>query len=244
VSRFGRYAERYLARHFHAVRLARSPRPDPVAARGRPLVVYLNHAAWWDPLLCLLLAARLFPDRRHYAPVETVAPDGRRFFARLGFFALEPGTARGARRSLELAQQALQQPGAVLWVTAGERCCDPRERPVRLRSGVGHLARRTHGAVLLPLAVEYSFWEDRLPEVLARFGEEISTAEAGMRAADWTTVLAARLEAAQDALAAAATARDAAQFEVVLAGGSGADGTWNRLRERWRRERPPQPEQA
>jgi hypothetical protein len=34
VSMFGRYCERYLARHFHAVRLSKAQRPDPVAVRA------------------------------------------------------------------------------------------------------------------------------------------------------------------------------------------------------------------
>src|SRR5207253_10605254 len=50
------------------------------------------------------------------------------------------------------------------WIAAEGQLTDPRVRPLRLRSGVGHLAARVRQAVLLPLALEYPFWEERTPD--------------------------------------------------------------------------------
>ncbi len=102
-----------------------------------------------------------------------------------------------------------------------------------------------HG-VLLPLALEYPYWSEPLPEALARFGEEVAVEDAGMRAHGWSEVLAARLEAAQDALAAEAVARDAARFEMVQGAGeragAGLHDAWQRLREALlTRQRRPMP---
>jgi 1-acyl-sn-glycerol-3-phosphate acyltransferase len=242
----GTYAERHLTRQFHAVRLSRGARPQWTAARGRPLIVYLNHPSWWDPLVCLAIANATVPDRRHYAPIEAETLARYPFFERLGFFGIESGTARGARRFLEVALGVLANPDTALWITAGGRLCDPRERPVELQPGLGHLARRLRDGMLLPLALEYPFWEERLPEALARFGEPVSLADAGMRAADWTEVLAANLESAQDHLAADARTRDPARFEVLLGGEAGAGGVhdaWRRLKSRLRGRRL-RPQQA
>jgi 1-acyl-sn-glycerol-3-phosphate acyltransferase len=243
---FRRHGERFLARSFHAVRLSRSQRPELTAARERPLVVYLNHASWWDPLVCLQLASQLLPGRRHYAPIEQAAFSRHPLFARLGFFAVDPASARGARRFLETAARILEQPGATLWITAGGALADPRERPVTLQPGLGHLAVRLRHGTLLPLALEYPFWTEPLPEALACFGEELAVEDAGMRAHGWAEVLAARLEAAQDALAAEASARDAARFEVMQGGGerggTSLQDAWRRLRESWRaKQRRPMP---
>jgi len=236
-----REGERLLVRRFQAVRLSRARRPDLAAARERPLVVYLNHVSWWDPLVCLQLARQLLPGRRHYAPIAASALAGESLFARLGFFPVDPGSARGARRFLALATQVLAQPDAVLWITAGGTLADPRTRPVKAQAGLGHLAARLRHAVLLPLALEYPFWCAPLPEALARFGEELAVEEAGMRARDWAEVLASRLEAAQDQLAAEALARDESRFEVLAAagtpggaggaGGAGVQSAWRRLRQ-------------
>jgi 1-acyl-sn-glycerol-3-phosphate acyltransferase len=231
IALYGREGERQLGRHFNAVRLSKSQRLDPALARGRPLIIYLNHSSWWDPLICLELARELFPGRRHYGPIDAGTAGEYRAFTRMGFFEVEPGSARGARRFLALAQDLLGQPDATLWIPADGRFGDPRERPVRLRSGIGSLASRVRQAVLLPLALEMPFWEARLPEVLARFGEELPAGDADLRAGDWTEVLEDRLESALDALAAESLARDPARFDVLHAGGAEAGG----LGAAWRR---------
>ena len=61
-----------------------------------------------------------------------------------------------------------------------------------------------------------------------------------MRAGDWTAVLGAWLEAAQDALAAEAIARDPSRFELLVGGKAGVGGVydlWRRLRALVRGER-------
>jgi 1-acyl-sn-glycerol-3-phosphate acyltransferase len=222
------------------VRLSKSQRLDPAALHGKPLIVYFNHPSWWDPLICLRLAAGLFPDRSHYGPIDAAAQGKYRFFEKLGFFGVEAGTARGARRFLSASQEILARPDTALWVAAEGRFTDPRERPVRLRSGIGHLASKIRNAVLLPLAIEYPFWEERSAEALARFGEEIPTGDADLDAADWTPILEEGLESALDALTLEALARDTARFEV-LAGGSaevgGIHDAWRRLKARFQGER-------
>ena len=235
ISLYGREGERRLSRQFNAVRLSKSQRPDLVAARGKPLIIYLNHPSWWDPLICLQIAGQFFPDRQHYGPVDAGVLSSHRFFARMGFFGVDPADPRSARRLLAIAQEILAQPDAALWIPAEARFTDPRERPVRLRSGIGHLASRARQTVLLPLALEIPFWEAQLPEALARFGEEIPAGDADLRATDWTTVLEDRLESALEALATESLARDPARFDILLAGGGeevGVPSVWRRLRAR------------
>jgi 1-acyl-sn-glycerol-3-phosphate acyltransferase len=239
VSMFGRYCERYLARHFHAVRLSKAQRPDRRALSGKPLIVYFNHPSWWDPLICLRLAAQLFPDRTHYGPIDAKALGKYKFFEKLGFFGVEGGTARGARRFLAASQEILARPDSALWIAAEGRFTDPRERPVRLRSGIGHLATRIRDAVLLPLAIEYPFWEERHPEALARFGAEIPTGDADLGAADWTPILEDGLESALDNLSREALGRDTLRFEVLLGSSAGVGGVydvWRRVKSRFRGE--------
>jgi 1-acyl-sn-glycerol-3-phosphate acyltransferase len=237
LSALERYAGRDLARQFHAVRLSQAQRPGPMAIRGKPLIVYFNHPSWWDPLVCLRLAEHFFPDRKNYAPLDAAALAKDRFLERLGFFGVDLGTARGARRFLTVSRQVLSQPDAALWIAAEGQLTDPRVRPVRLRNGIGHLAVRVRQAVLLPLALEYPFWDERKPEALGRFGEEIAAGEAGLHATDWTAVLETRLQAALDALAADSLARDPSRFDVVLgdaAGMGGVSDAWRRLKARFR----------
>lgn len=232
------YAARYLKRHFHAVRLSRKGWPD--APHHVPLVVYLNHAAWWDPLVALLLAGRLFPRRAAYAPIEANALGRYGFMKRLGFFGIDPETRSGGLRFLRVSRAILARADTALWITPEGRFADPRERPARFRPGLAHLARSLRSGVLLPLALEYPFWEERTPEALARFGEPISVEEGRDRSvADWNALLEAQLRTTQDALAQQAVRRDSRDFEVLLRGRAGVGGVydlWRRLIARWRGE--------
>ena len=223
------HCESRLARHFHGVRLSRARRPNFTAARQRPLLVYCNHPSWWDPVVCMQLASQLLPGRRHFAPIEVAALRRHRWLSRLGFFAVDPESASGARRFFEQASHILEQPDATLWAPA---CglADPRQRPLELYPGLGHVAARARHAALLPLALEYPFWAEPLPEALARFGEQQIAEDVGMRAPDWTEMLTEWLQNAQDALAAEALARDESDFEVICGNGTSVHDAWSRLR--------------
>lgn len=239
---FAVYSRWYLGRHFHAVRLLG---PVPRVDRDRALVVYLNHPSWWDPLIAILLATGVFPRRTHYGPIDADALGRYGFFRRLGFFGVESGTVAGARRFLRVAEALLERGGeTALWITPEGRFTDPRQRPVRLRPGLGRLARRQGAAgrpvTLLPLAVEYVYWQERFPEVLLRFGEAVEV-ERGMdgagAASDWDALLGERLETAQDRLAAAAVARDPSPFTTLLGGRTGVGGVYDLWRAVWARLR-------
>lgn len=217
------YTRWYLARNFHAVRLARG---GPVPVTDGFMVVYANHPSWWDPLTLIALATWHYPERQHFAVMEAEALHRYRIFERLGFFGVQ-ATAAGARRFLDIAGALAQRPEAVLWLTPQGRFADPRERPVRLAGGLGHLAARLERGLLVPLALEYPFWEERYPEALLRFGEPVDIAtQPPRRAQDWTALLAARLQAAQDALAEAALARQPQAFTSLLHGNAGVGGVY------------------
>jgi 1-acyl-sn-glycerol-3-phosphate acyltransferase len=236
---FTAYALRHVAKHFHAVRLSRAggvPRPADA-----PVVVYLNHASWWDPLLSLVLMTRLFPAHRAYAPIEAAQLKRYGILRDMGLFGIEPGTARGGLRFLRTAEAVLRHPGAMLWLTPQGRFADARERPVLFEDGLAHVAMRSPDAVFVPLAVEYPFWMESRPEALARFGEPVRGAELplalGVEAC--SRALALRLERAQEALAAESVARDAVRFDTLLGGSSGVGGVydrWRAFKAKWRGE--------
>jgi 1-acyl-sn-glycerol-3-phosphate acyltransferase len=229
---FVAYARRYMGRAFHSVRLCRAGKPLPVPTV--PLILYCNHASWWDPLLGLILATSLFPERTHYAPMEARALARYRFFSRLGFFGVESGTRQGAMTFLRLGQAILVRPQTALWITPEGRFTDPRQRPMRLQSGIGHLVHRMDHGLLMPIAIEYPFWEERFPEALVRFGTPVpAEAYLDYDAAAWTNLLAAQLQATQEALAEDACERDPEMFEVLLSGRAGIGGVYDVWRS-WR----------
>ncbi len=225
---FSRYAAWYLEKHFHSIRLLASA-PPPNDPPG-PLVVFLNHAAWWDPLVCFFLRREFLPRRSAYAPIEAAALARYRFLRRLGFFPVETGTTRGAAQFLRTAGAILETRETALFLTPQGKFSDVRA-PLVFAPGLDHLAARTPGATFLPLALEYSFWEERKPEVLLAFGEALP-ATAGAS-------LAPRLAELQSRLAAAVARRQPNEWETLRKSRSGVNlpyDLWRGMRARWRGE--------
>jgi 1-acyl-sn-glycerol-3-phosphate acyltransferase len=196
----------------------------------------LNHPAWWDPLVGIFLAERWGSDRRHFAPIDGQALGRYRFFEKLGFFGIDPRSPAGAARFLRTSLAILDQGDAALWITPQGRFADPRERPLGFEPGLAHLARRLSRGWLLPLALEFPFWEEKTPEVLVLAGEPIQVREhPSLDVRQWNALLESRLEEAMEKLAVKSIRRQPNDFEILLSGSAGVGGVydlWRRLRAR------------
>ncbi len=223
------YAGRYVARHFRAVRVARDGGMPELPRQ--PVVVVLNHPSWWDPLVGLIASGLMPAWRRHYAPIEAIGLDQYRFLGRIGFFGFDARGVAGPRRFLRTSLAVMARPESALWITAQGRFVDPRERPVAVRAGIGYLAHRLDDASILPMAVEYPFWDDRCPEVLVRFGRPLVVEKGrGRSGREWSALVERGLEETVDRLAADALARDPARFSTLIQGTSGVGGIYDMSR--------------
>ena len=225
------YGRRFLRKNFHAVRLAQESRPG--VPNDQPLIIYFNHPSWWDPMVAFVLSD-LFPGKQHFGVIEQKMLDKYRMFGRLGVFGIDPETRAGATKFLHTAEAILAHNDSVLWITAEGAFTDARKRPVALRPGVAHLARRLERGVALPLAIEYPFWNERYPELLLRFGQPVDLVENDASSADdWNTLLEERLQDSMDRLAELAIARDPAPFDTIIGGSVGVGGVydlWRRIK--------------
>ena len=156
--------------------------------------------------------------------------DSIRFWNDWGFSVSRWEPLVAALRSCQ-SEAVLSRPESVLWITAQGGFVDPRERPVGLKQGIGHLACRLSAATIVPLALEYPFWNDRCPEALARFGEPIMiTARRSETPRAWTSRIEQAMETTQDQLAVEARRRDPGAFLTVVGGTSGVGGIYDAWR--------------
>jgi 1-acyl-sn-glycerol-3-phosphate acyltransferase len=235
---FAAYSRWYLGRHFHAIRLLTAGWL-PLPADDTPTIVFLNHASWWDPLTCLHLWNCHFPTQHAYAPIDATAVAKYAFFRKLGFFGVEADSARGAAEFLRIGRRIASHPHRMLWVTPQARFADARERPLRFKPGLGHLASRIERDLVgtsampvrfLPLAIEYTHWHERLPELLLHLGAPVVISpESGTQrdAQEWTQLLEGRLASTMETLGSAAQRRDASEFENLLRGSAGVGGVYD-----------------
>jgi 1-acyl-sn-glycerol-3-phosphate acyltransferase len=221
---FRRYARGYVAKHSCAVRISKVGLP-PKLLDG-PAIVVLNHPSWWDPLIGYVLS-ELWTGRIDWGAIDVVGLRQYPILGRAGLFGVETGTTHGARSFLKTAGAILADDRATLWITAQGRFADVREKPLQLRSGVGHLAARLDRGTILPMAIEYPFWDQRTPEALVRFGSPFTVGEGERRPDEWTELIATELERTMDALAVEAASRDPARFEVYLVGRAGVGGFYD-----------------
>lgn len=242
----------YLRRHFHVVAVHRQALTEGVFDPEAAVVVYANHASWWDPMVALYVRRQLWKEHRFYAPIDAEMLARYRIFSRMGFYGVSTGSHRGAAEFLKRSAAIVQHPRTSIWLTPEGRFCDVRDTERPLMPGLSHLAAlveatelagpgRSRCVWLVPAAIEYAFWEERLPECLCWFGQPLRAAW-GERTADraeWDAQLTAGLRSAQQQLAAASIARDASQFEVLLSGHSGTRSFYDiprRLLSRLRRK--------
>ncbi|HBE72240.1 MAG TPA: acyltransferase [Planctomycetaceae bacterium] len=229
---FYRFLPRFLKKNFHAVAANSEALSTFDTETQRSVVVYANHASWWDPMTAMFLQQAFFSGFRMYAPIDAEALEKYKIFKRMGFYPIRRDSSRGAAEFLKTTRQILATPGASVWMTPEGRFVDPRERDAGFMPGLSHLASRMStrpGPVpvtFIPVAIEYSFWEESKPELLVWFGHPIETdTEAISSSADkeaWDTLLRLRLREAQNRLSHASIARDSSQFKILLGGKTGS----------------------
>ncbi len=221
---FGWYGRRFIARHFHGLRLLKSA--PPPSDCGQPMVFFCNHPSWWDPMVALHLAQTFYPHQAAYGPIASEALQKYPFLAKVGFFPVQRESARGARRFLEQVAIILGRSHHALWLTPQGRFTDVRQRPAQFAAGLGHLAAKHKEALLVPVAIEYTWWHERGAEILVAFGSSVDFSNA-CGSAEHGHRCEAALESLQDRLAAAAIQRDAAAFELLIAGRTGVGGVYD-----------------
>ena len=230
VALFSIYLRWYMRRHFHSLRVANAGRIPPQA---QPLILFANHASWWDPLTAMLLGQTILPEREHFAPMDETALAHYGVFRPMGFFPVDNASARGAGQLLRAGFQVLSRPGAVLWITPESQFQDVRKRPIVFRPGLGALMSRSGRLTCVPIAIEYVYWQERLPEILVNVGEPLEIADGTMEdARTWTNLLSYAMAATLDELAMLAMDRDSDSFETILKGSGGVGGvyeTWKRF---------------
>ncbi|HEX6245817.1 MAG TPA: lysophospholipid acyltransferase family protein [Polyangiales bacterium] len=163
------YVRRTLRRRFDGVwveGLARAQREVEQA----PLIVAVNHVAFWDPLVALQLDSLLGTESHCLMDERNLAHYP--FFAWVGAIPLARRTNKRMLSQLRSAATLLTGPRRALWIFPQGRQRPAHLWPHALSSGVAWLSREARASVL-PLAIGYAFREAREPAVLASFGSLI-----------------------------------------------------------------------
>jgi len=220
---FHRFLRPFLKRHFHAVAVETECRKTLGVAPDEPLIIYGNHPAWWDPLIAHFLNRSLFADRQFYAPIDADALEQYSVFGKLGFYGVRMNTTSGAAAFLKQTTAILEKRQTAIWITPEGRFADVRDRDAELMPGLAHVCAKIKRGYVVPLALEYPFWDERLPVCLAMFGEPARISDWGTASKlEWREKLSTDLRGTQDQLARLAMGRSSDPFDDLLMGKAGA----------------------
>jgi 1-acyl-sn-glycerol-3-phosphate acyltransferase len=225
---FGWIFDRSLRSSFNAVRLDRSGAKAPSAASR--VIVYTNHPSWWDAVVYSYVGRHIF-SRPTFSPIDAKMLKRYPFMARIGAFGVEQNSLSGARRFRAVCNTILGQDDTLLIVACQGRFADVRERPLRIESGIAHLADLATDTIFVPLAIEYTFWTEKRPELLLRFGDPITgDILAALPVKGRLARLETTLEATMTALAVTSSTREPAAFDKLVTG----SGRINLFYDSWR----------
>jgi hypothetical protein len=219
------YVRGHLRRSFHRVLLTGNL---PAAPDG-PLIVCMNHSSQWDMLIAYWLSNRLGWDS--YGAMDQRQLERYPFLSRAGMFGADRESAQGGREFLQYARGLLEGRRRVLWLPSQAGLAPNDVRPIRVCSGLGHLAQALGTCYVATATIDYEFWDGARPEALVSLGR-VQRVEA--RDAASSKALMRELECAMERqmtyLDTLRRRRDPAQFRTLLQGSSGISPLYDTLR--------------
>lgn len=236
---FAWYSRRLVRRRFHAMRLAEDACPAGLDADARPLLVALSHSSWWDPIAAVLLKQELFPSRSSCSPMDRAQLERFGLLRSLGIFGIDPDDPQAMGPMVTYIEERMREhPRPTLIITPQGRFADPRS-PLEVRPGLAMVAARLSrmGAVprVIAMSLEYTFWIDQRPELLARVCDVPGPASP-QRATAWQRQIEAGMASNAAALCRFAMARSGDGMRTLIGARSGAVhpvfDAWARLRGR------------
>jgi 1-acyl-sn-glycerol-3-phosphate acyltransferase len=166
---WSRYVDWRLARDFHAVWLSGEwPEGD------QPLLLYANHASWWDGFAAWRLTTAHGFDG--YCVMEEHNLRRWPFLRRLGAFSIRRGDPRSTMETLRYAAKLLRRPRTAVLVFPQGVLDANAAPPFTLERGVEVLARMSN-ARCQALAIRPAFLGDEKPELFLELGEPHPPAE-------------------------------------------------------------------
>jgi chlorobactene lauroyltransferase len=199
--------------------VGRLPAPD-----DGPLIVVLNHPAWWDGHLCALLDREVFRGAFDaYLMMEAPQLRRFRFFTWMGAFSVDRHDAREALRSVSYVARLLQErPARACYIFPQGTITPNDRRPLALYPGVTHIVRRAGAATICPVALRYELRGEQRPDAFIRLGPALRLG-AGQSGAQLSALVERLLTGCVDRLRDEVLGEQLDEYRVLLHGRPGVD---------------------
>ncbi|UII55489.1 lysophospholipid acyltransferase family protein [Cytobacillus spongiae] len=137
-----------------------------------PTAIYIaNHSSWWDGLVFFQLNQSVLP-KELYVMMHESGIRKYPFFQKLGAFSVNRDSPKDIIKSLNYAQQLIQEGKSVGLFPQGDEY-HLEKRPLSFQPGVTYLLEKCPDTPLIPLSFYYSFGHNRKPEFWGLAGKPI-----------------------------------------------------------------------
>ena len=159
-----------LRRRFYSIRVKNAHHYD-LRDKDVACIYYSQHSCWWDGMVAYYLCKYLFNDQ-----INMMVEDLIKFplLGKVGAFSIDKKTPKTTLRSMKYCADFLNKEKISLWLFPQGVIMPPNHRPLEFQKGVGFLAQRVKRVNLFPIAIQYVFLRQGLPEVLIDIGKPIT----------------------------------------------------------------------
>ncbi|MBF0253793.1 MAG: lysophospholipid acyltransferase family protein [Candidatus Omnitrophica bacterium] len=161
---FSGLAESKLRKNFRRCSLTQTS-VIPDFEPGVPILGLVNHTSWWDALMGMYMARRVF--RKDFYGVFA-AEELRRYgiFRLVGCYGLDRSDPRDFKPFLKYTREILSGKSAILWIFPQGELMSHDDSPMKFKTGFAHIARQFPRVHLLKINLFYDFWVDSKPEIV------------------------------------------------------------------------------
>jgi len=158
-----------LRRRFYSVRVKHAEHYE-LRNKDVACIYYTQHSCWWDGMVGYYLCRYLFHDQ-----INMMVEDLIKFplLGKAGAFSIDKKTPKTTLRSMKYCAEFINQEKRSLWLFPQGKIMPPNHRPLEFQNGVSFLARHVKKVNLFPIAIQYTFLRQGLPEVLIDVGKPI-----------------------------------------------------------------------
>lgn len=194
-------------------------------AGASPILLYSNHASWWDGFVDLMLV-RQFPCELHVM-MDHQNLSKHPFLRWMGAFDVDLKSPRAAASGLRTAFRILttpHQPGIspLVVIYAQGKIASPHQRPLQLQPGLAWLLKKIPEAVAIPMARRYEFQLEDRPHAFLQLGTPLSSAD--------TPALEQALEQEMSSLHQKLVFFPTTGFQTLWHGGLSVNKKWERVK--------------
>lgn len=169
---------------------------EQVPTDGRPLIFAANHVSWWDGFLVREVHRRLRPQGPLFTLMGSEQLGRNGFLRRLGVLAVESGRPAALKALLRrLDEQRARHPELAVSMFPQGRIATAGRRPLGLRPGIVHVARRLAPAWVVPVALRFEPLTTPGPHAFVTVGRPL--AAGSLELLELESTLSERLDAVE-----------------------------------------------